>query len=84
MKGVRFVKKMSQIMGMDMTTISQMKTTKRKNECLSWEFLKKFFAKCEDEERVFKVFAIVVYKMMIFLKVTNHIEVYCSGLGRTS
>ena len=31
MKGVSFVKKMSQIMGMDMTTISQMKTTKGKN-----------------------------------------------------
>ena len=28
MKGVSFVKKMSQIMGMDMTTISQVKTTK--------------------------------------------------------
>ena len=61
-------------MGLDMTTIGQMKTMKGKSECLLWEFLKKFFAKCEDKERVFKVFAIVVYGMVIFPKVLNHVE----------
>ena len=35
MKGVSFVKKMFQIMGMDMTTISQVKTMKGKNEFIS-------------------------------------------------
>ena len=58
-----------------MTTISQMKTTKGKSKCLIWEFLKKLFAKCEDEERVFKVFAIVVYEMVIFPKFSSRIEV---------
>ena len=38
------------------------------------EILKKFFAKCENEEQVFKVFVIVVYEMVIFPKVPNHIE----------
>ena len=65
---------MSQIMDMDMTTISQVKTTNGKSKCIPWEFLKKFLAKCEDEEQVFKVFAIVVYRMVIFPKVPNHIE----------
>ena len=51
-----------------------MKTMRGKSECLPWEFLKKFLAKCEDEEQVFKVFAIVVYGMVIFTKVPNHIE----------
>ena len=60
---------MSQIMGMDMATISQVKTKKGKNGCILWEFLKKFLAKCEDEERIFTVFAIVVYVMVIFPKV---------------
>ena len=49
-KGVGFVKKMSQILGLDTTIIGQMKTIKGKNESFSWEFLKKFLAKCEDRE----------------------------------
>ena len=73
MKGMSFVKKMSQIMGMDMITISQVKTTKGKNECIPWEFLK-FLAKCEDEEYAFIIFAIVMYGMVIFPKVLNHIK----------
>ena len=36
--------------------------------------MKNFLAKCEDQERVFKVFAIAVYEMVIFPKVLNHIE----------
>ena len=74
MKRMWFVKKMSQIMGLDAIIIGQMKTMKGKSECLPWEFLKKFLAKCEDKERVFKVFAIVMYGMVIFPKVTIHIE----------
>ena len=73
-KGVGFVKRMSQIIGLDMAAIGQMKTMKGKSECLPWEFLKKFFAKCKNEERIFKVFTIVVYEMVIFLKVLNHVE----------
>ena len=75
MKEVSFVNKMSQIMGMDITTINQVKTMKGKSECILWEFLKKFLAKCEDEKRIFTIFAIVVYGMVIFQKVPNHIEV---------
>ena len=63
---------MSQIMGIDATIIGQMKSQKGKNECLPWDFVKKFLAKCE--ERVFNVFAMVVYRMVIFLKVPNHIK----------
>ena len=37
--------------------------------------LKKFLTKCEYQERIFKVFAIVMYEMVIFPKVSNHIEV---------
>ena len=51
-----------------------MKTMKRKNEYIPWEFLKKSLAKYEDEEQVFKVFVIVVYGMVIFPKVSNHVE----------
>ena len=65
---------MSQIMGMDMATISQVKTMKGKSKCIPWEFLKKFLAKCEDEEWIFTVFSIVLYGMVIFPKVSNHIE----------
>ena len=36
--------------------------------------LKKFLAKCEDQEWVFKVCAILVYGMVILPKVPNHIE----------
>ena len=36
--------------------------------------MKKFLTKCEDEEWVFEVFAIMVYEMVIFPKVPNHIE----------
>ena len=61
-------------MGFDEIVIGQMKTMKGKSKCFPWEFLKKFFAKCEDEEWVFKVFAIVVYEVVIFPKVSNHIQ----------
>ena len=45
------------------------------------EILKKFFAKCEEEEEhVFKVFAIVVYEMVIFPKVSNYIEAIVANL----
>ena len=37
--------------------------------------MKKFFAKGEDEEWVFKMFTIMVYEMVIFPKFSNHIEV---------
>ena len=37
-------------------------------------FCEKFFNKCEDEERVYNVFAMIVYETVIFLKVPNHIE----------
>ena len=36
--------------------------------------MKEFLTKYEDEERVFNVFIIAVYWMMIFPKVPNHIE----------
>ena len=36
--------------------------------------MKKFLAKCEDEEWIFTVFAMVVYGMVIFPKVSNYIE----------
>ena len=74
MKGIGFVKKMSQIIGLDMTTIGQIKIMKGNSECLPWEILKKFLAKCEDQEWVFKVFATVMYGMVIFPKVPNHIK----------
>ena len=61
-------------MGLDITTIGQVKSMKGKRECLLWEFLKKFLAKCEDEEQVFKVFTMEVYRIVIFLKVPNHVE----------
>ena len=71
---------MSQIIGLDKTTIGQVQSMKGKSECLLWKFLKKFFAKCEDEEQVFKVFFIVVYEMVIFPKVSNHIETVVADL----
>ena len=36
--------------------------------------MKKFLTKCDDEERVSNLFAMVVYGMVIFPKVLNHIE----------
>ena len=45
-----FVKKMSQIMDIDAKVIGQMKKQKGKSECLLWDFVKKYFAKCEDNE----------------------------------
>ena len=54
MKGVGFFKKMSQVTGLDALIIGQIKSLKGKSECLPWEFLKKFLAKYEDQERVFK------------------------------
>ena len=36
--------------------------------------MKKFLAKCEDKERVFNVFFMAVYVMVLFPKVSNHIE----------
>ena len=36
--------------------------------------MKKFLTKCEDKEQIFKVFDIVVYGMVIFPNVLNHIE----------
>ena len=53
---------------------------KEKSERLLWKFLKKFLAKCEDEEQVFKVFTIVLYGMVIFPKVSKHIEATVTNL----
>ena len=36
--------------------------------------MKKFLTKCDDEERVSNLFAMAVYGMVIFPKVSNHIE----------
>ena len=61
-------------MGIDANIIGQMKSQRGTNECLLWDFVKKFLAKCEDEEQVFNVFVMAVYGMVIFTKVSNHIE----------
>ena len=37
--------------------------------------MKKFLAKCEVEEQVFNVFTMTVYRMVIYPKVLNHIDV---------
>ena len=37
--------------------------------------MKKFLTKCEDEEWVFNLFSMVVYRMVIFSKVPNYIKV---------
>ena len=71
-KGVGFIKKMSQIMGIDAKVISQVKSQKGKGECLTWDFVKKFLAKYE--EHVFNIFVMAMYEMVIFPKVPNHIE----------
>ena len=62
-------------MGIDATIIGQMKSQKGKSECLPWDSVNKFLAKCEDQEWVFNVFSIAMYGMVIFLKISNHIEV---------
>ena len=49
-KGVRFVKKISQVLGIYAKVIGQMKRQKGKSECLPLDFVKKFLTKCEDEE----------------------------------
>ena len=84
MKGVRFIKKMSQIRGLDATIIGQMKSQKGKSECLLWDFVKKFLAKYEAKERVFNVFAMDIYGMAIFPKVPKSHRGYDGRFGRTS
>ena len=61
-------------MGVDAKVIEQVKKQKGKRECLLWEFVKKYLAKSEDDERVSNVFAMAVYGMVIFSKVLDHIE----------
>ena len=61
-------------MGVDAKVIEQVKKQNGKRECLLWEFVKKYLAKSEDDERVSNVFAMAVYGMVIFSKVLDHIE----------
>ena len=71
-------------MGTDAKVIEQMKKEKGKTECLPWEFVKKYLAKREDEERVSNVFAMAVYGMVIFLKVPKQWSILWNKLTTKS
>ena len=58
----------------------QVKKQTRNNECLSWDFLKKYILESEDDDRVSNVFAMVVYGMVIFPKVPDHDETAVGNL----
>ena len=51
-----------------------MKSIKREKRVPSVGIFEKVSAKCEGEERTFKVFAITIYGMVIFPKVPNLIK----------
>ena len=69
-------------MGINAKVIRQMKKQKGKNECLSWEFIKKYLAKCEDDEHVSNVFAMVMYGIVVFSKVLDHIKAAVVDLAK--
>ena len=63
------------MMDINAKVIYQVKKQKGNNECLLWEFIKKYLSKSENDERVPNVFAVAMYGMVIFPKVPNHIEI---------
>ena len=71
-------------MCIDAKVIEKMKKQKGKSECLLWEFVKKYLAKSEDDERVSNVFAMAVYGMVIFLKVLKQWSILWNKLTTKS
>ena len=61
-------------MDIDANVIDQVKKQKGNRECLSWEFIKNYLSKSEDDGWVSNVFAMAVYGIVIFSKVPDHIE----------
>ena len=61
-------------MGIDTKVLDQANKQKGNSECLRWEFIKKYFFGSKNNERVSNMYAIIVYGMVIFPKVLDHIE----------
>ena len=55
-KGIGFIKKMAQIMGIYAKVIDQVKKKNDSSECHQWEFIKKYMSKSKDDKRVSNVF----------------------------
>ena len=49
-KGVGFIKKMTQIMGIHAKIIDYVKKQKGNSECFTWEFIKKYLFESKDDE----------------------------------
>ena len=69
-------------MGINAKVIGKMKKQNGKSECLPWEFVKKYFAKCAKDEHVSNVFAMVMYGIVVFSKVLDHIEAVVVDLAK--
>ena len=48
---------------------------KGKSECFAWVFFKRYIAKNDGEDQVLDVFTLAIYGLVIFPKVSGHVEV---------
>ena len=62
-------------MKVEEAVIEQNIRKKGKSECFVWDFFKRYIAKNDGEDRVMDVFALVIYGLVIFPKVSGHVEV---------
>ena len=62
-------------MKVEKAAVEQNIRKKGKSECFAWDFFKRYIAKNDGEDRVVDVFALAIYGLVIFPKVSGHVEV---------
>ena len=66
-KKVPFKKKLAQMMTVDASIFVPITKQKGKNECVQYDFLKRYIIENNDDDQVIDVLALVVYGTLIFL-----------------
>ena len=74
-KSAGFKKKLSQLMKVEEAVIEQNISKKGKSECFAWDFFKRYIVKNDGDDRMVDVFALAIYGLVIFPKVSGHVEV---------
>ena len=65
-KKVLFRKKLAQMTNIDASALVPITRLKGKNECVQYDFLKRYIIENNDDDQVIDVLALVVYDILIF------------------
>ena len=62
-------------MRLEEVVVEQNIRKKGKSKCFAWDFFKRYIAKNDGEDQVLDDFALAIYGLVIFPKVSGHVEI---------